>query len=165
MKAEDEPPARPLLPAAGADPLDSDEWAPVRRDLRRRDATGLRLLLRREYDLHCGPARADEVGALMRLWARFSQAVYDEQTDALSRELGLPPRAPGDDIDWDALVSATFDRMLAAFPPAATVDGARGRATFASSCTHRRWCSGSTRWWRRRWRHCAAACSAWPTPP
>lgn len=131
MKAEDESPARPLLPAAGADPLDTDEWAPVQRDLRRRDATGLRLLLRREYDLHCGPASSEEVGALLRLWARFSQAVYDEQTDALSQELGLPSRAPGEDIDWEAVVRATFDRMLAAFPAADTDAGARGRATFA----------------------------------
>lgn len=114
-----------------ADPLDSDDWAPVRRDLRRRDATGLRELLRREYDLICGPERADEAGALLSFWARFSQAVYDEQADALCAELGLPPTPPGEDIDWDAVVDACFTKMLSIFPDATTSAGARSRATFA----------------------------------
>ena len=114
-----------------ADPLDSDDWAPVRRDLRRRDATGLRALLRREYDLICGPERAAEADALLRFWARFSQAVYDEQADALCAELDLPPTPPGEGIDWNTVVDACFTKMLSVFPDGTTPAGARSRATFA----------------------------------
>ncbi|MBK8447520.1 MAG: hypothetical protein IPL41_12815 [Micropruina sp.] len=114
------------------DPLDADAWAPVRRDLRRRDATALRLMLGRELDHADGPdGNRVDVSALLRFWARFCQAVYDEQADDLCLELGLPLTPPGGAIDWDAIIARTFDTMVGAFPPAGTDVGARCLATFA----------------------------------
>lgn len=112
--------------------LDSDEWAPVRRDLRRRDSTALRLMMGRELRRMPGPGGSPEaVSGLLRFWARFSQAVYDEQADALCAELGLPATEPGAAIDWAAVVERTVEMVLAGFPPADTDEGARCRATFA----------------------------------
>lgn len=113
-------------------PLDSEVWAPVRRDLRRRDAGALRMMLGRELDHVDGPGgRPVDVDGLLRFWARFSQAVYDEDADGLCEDLGLPLTPPGAAIDWNAVVAGTFGWMLAQFPPADTDVGARCRATFA----------------------------------
>lgn len=114
------------------DPLNTPAWAPVRRDLRRRDASALRMMLGRELDHVAGPdGNPVDVDGLLRFWARFSQAVYDEEADWLCGELGLALTRPGTSIDWDGVVDASFTWMLARFPPADTELGARCRATFA----------------------------------
>lgn len=118
--------------AALPDPLDSEAWSPIRRDLRRRDATALRMMLGRELDHVHGPdGTLVDVSGLLRFWARYCQAVYDEQADELSLELGLAPTPPGAAIDWDTVVSHSFATMTDAFPSADTDLGARCRATFA----------------------------------
>ena len=118
--------------AVAVDPLDCEAWAPVRRDLRRRDATALRVMLGRELDHVIGPdGEPVDVSGLLRFWARFCQAVYDEQADQLTDELGLPPTPAGSRIDWDTVIDGVFAEVTGQFPAADTDLGARCRATFA----------------------------------
>ncbi len=113
--------AEALLATAG--------WDPVRRALRRRDATALRVMMGRELDRVPGPdGGVIDVDHLLRRWARFGQAVYDEDCGALQEMVGLEAR-PGD--GWGPAVARFFASLLERFPAADTTAGARSRATFA----------------------------------
>ncbi|WP_313557673.1 hypothetical protein [Miniimonas arenae] len=121
-------------PATGrppTDPLESERWSPVRRDLRRRDSGALRTMLGREIDDLVDADGGSVVNQVLRLWARFSQAVYDEDVDVISAELEIAPPEGGDPVDWDTVVAHVFDRVVGLLPAADTARGARCRATFA----------------------------------
>ncbi|TNU73276.1 hypothetical protein FH969_12210 [Miniimonas arenae] len=121
----------PLTTGRSHDPLETEGWAPVRRDLRRRDAGALRTMLGREIDDLGDPDGGSVVNQVLRLWARFSQAVYDEDVDVISAELEIAPPEGGDPVDWDTVVAHVFDGIVTLLPPADTARGARCRATFA----------------------------------
>lgn len=100
-------------------------WDPVRRGLRRRDATALRVMLGRELDQAPGPdGDAIDVDRLLRRWARFGQAIYDEDLPAVCELAGTP------DTGWGPAVAQFFASLLEQFPAPSTVAGVRARATF-----------------------------------
>lgn len=95
-------------------------------------------MLGRELDQVPGPdGDAIDVDHILRRWARFGQAVYDEDLGALWEMVGSQPPAPEAelppalDTGWNPAVARFVVSLLDRFPAADTLAGARARATFA----------------------------------